>query len=390
MQWITPKLASWASVIDDATLRQAERTSRLPVLAGHVALMPDAHLGIGATVGSVVATDGAILPAAVGVDVGCGMVAAATDLAAKDLPDTLDSLLAQIGDAIPAGLGKWHAAATGSADRWFAANPPPHELGKLGRRAMVQFGTLGGGNHFVEVCLDEADRVWVVLHSGSRGVGNQLAEQHIDRARAMARQLELGLEDRDLAYFTQEQPEFEAYIADMLWCQRYAKANRDAMVERALAALFAAAGHGRETSRVNCHHNFAQLEEHGGRRLWITRKGAIEATADNLGVIPGSMGAATYIVRGKGNPQAWRSCSHGAGRTMSRGQARRTITADELQAQMAGRIWQAADASHLVDEAPAAYKDIDQVMSDQADLVDVVHTLHQVLNYKGVDTHRRR
>ena len=389
MEWITPRLANWASILETEARLAAERTSRLPVIAGHVALMPDAHLGIGSTVGSVIPTDGAIIPAAVGVDIGCGMVAVMTDLAADQLPDDLGNLLRLVEQAIPAGLGEWHDRASRAAERWFAANPPPHDLGKMAARAMQQFGSLGGGNHFVEVCLDESDRVWLVLHSGSRGIGNQLGRFHIDRAKVLALQLELGLEDPDLAYFTQGTDEFNAYIEDMLWCQAYAAANRDAMMDRLMQAVVKTVRRGRELDRINCHHNFSQLERHDGRDLWITRKGAIQADQGMRGIIPGSMGAATHIVQGLGNPLSWRSCSHGAGRTMSRGAARRTIAVEQMRQQMAGRTWQETKAGSLLDEAPGAYKPIDQVMADQQDLVQVQHTLRQVLNYKGVEDRRR-
>lgn len=233
------------------------------------------------------------------------------------------------------------------------------------------------------MCLDERDRVWVVLHSGSRGIGNQLAQAHIATARRLAKDLQLRLEDPDLAYFVEGTPEFEAYIADMLWAQDYARANRDQMMDRALREVTAFIGTGRQTQRINCHHNFTRQEVHGGERLWITRKGAIRAGADDLGVIPGSMGTGTFVVRGRGSAASWESCSHGAGRRHSRTQAKKLFTGDDLAAQMAGKVWLADRAASLVDEIPSAYKDIDQVMADQADLVEVLHTLHQVLNYKG-------
>src|SRR5437763_10347178 len=220
---INDKLISWASDVEEGTIRQAEKTARLPIVDGHVALMPDAHVGSGATVGSVIPTTGAIIPAAVGVDIGCGMIAVETDLNADQLPYDLDRFQPVAAKAVPAGLGKWHAQATRAAEDWFTANPPPHDLGELGKRALEQFGTLGSGNHFFEVCLDERDVVWIVLHSGSRGVGNKLATQHIDKAKRMAKDLVLALEDPDLAYFVQGTPEFTAYIADLLWAQHYAK-----------------------------------------------------------------------------------------------------------------------------------------------------------------------
>jgi tRNA-splicing ligase RtcB len=381
---INPKLISWASDIEPGTIRQAEKTARLPIVEGHVALMPDAHIGLGATVGSVIPTKGAVIPAAVGVDIGCGMIAAELDLTASQLPDAIDPLLGRIARAIPAGMGRGHGDVSRAADRWLSANRPATELGpRESIKAAKQFGTLGSGNHFVELCLDERDHVWLVLHSGSRGIGNQLAQMHIGRARRFAKQVELRLEDRDLAYFLEGTDEFKAYIADMLWAQDYARANRDQMMDRAMREVLDFVGTGREVRRINCHHNFTQREEHGGQVLWITRKGAIKADVDDLGVIPGSMGTRSYIVRGKGSAASWTSCSHGAGRRHSRTAAKKLWDADDLARLMEGKVWQADQAGKLVDEIPGAYKDIDQVMADQADLVDVVHELHQILNYKG-------
>ena len=346
--------------------------------------MPDAHVGIGATVGSVIPTSGAVIPAAVGVDLGCGMIAVRTDLGADQLPDDLAKLLPRVERAIPAGVGEGHDDPTSAADRWLAAHPPPARLDdRQLAKTRTQFGTLGSGNHFFEVCLDEDDRVWVVLHSGSRGIGNQLAQRHIDTARRLAREAMTQLEDRDLASFVQGTPEFDRYIDDMHWAQDYALANREAMMDAALLVLFDFVGHGREVERVNCHHNFTQRERHDGRDLWVTRKGAIRAGKGDLGVIPGSMGTRSYIVAGRGNPQSYESCSHGAGRRLSRGAAKRAFTAADLRRQMAGKVWLEKRAGALVDEIPSAYKDIDQVMEDQRDLVEVRHVLRQILNYKG-------
>lgn len=391
MKHETKKLLNWAVDLEEKTLEQARRTSRLPFIAGHVALMPDAHWGLGATVGSVIPTDGAVIPAAVGVDIGCGMCAVETTLTAADLPDSLRAYLDQVATVIPAGTGKGHGELTAAAAAWLAANPPQSPLaeGKL-KKAGEQFGSLGSGNHFFEVCLDERDVVWVVLHSGSRGVGKELAEHHIAVARGLMKRWWIELDDPDLAYLVQGTPEFTAYINDMLWAQHYARANRDQMMDAALAGLFAFVGAGAEVGRVNCHHNFTQREHHHGHNIWVTRKGAIQAGADDLGVIPGSMGSRSYIVRGLGNPASYCSCSHGAGRRLSRGEAYRRFSGDDLRQAMAGRVWQDRNADDLVDESPMAYKDIDEVMAAQADLVEVVHTLHQVLNYKGVESTRRR
>ncbi len=381
---INPKLVSWASEIDPETIRQAEKTARLPIVEGHVALMPDAHVGLGATVGSVIPTNGAVIPSAVGVDIGCGMIAAELDLTEDQLPDALEPLLDRIGSAIPAGVGKGHDRVEHAAGRWLAAHEPATELSETqADKAAKQFGTLGSGNHFFELCVDERNRVWVVLHSGSRGIGNQLAQMHIATARTLAKALELQLEDPDLAYLTEGTPEFEAYITDMLWAQGYARANRDQMMDNAMREVFAFVGTGRETRRINCHHNFTQREVHDGRELWVTRKGAIRAGTGDLGVIPGSMGTRSYVVAGRGNAESWESCSHGAGRRYSRTRAKKLFSATDLADQMAGKVWLASRAEVLIDEIPAAYKDIDQVMADQSDLVEVLHTLRQVLNYKG-------
>ena len=381
---VNDNLISWASDIDPGTIRQAEKTARLPVVEGHVALMPDAHVGLGATVGSVIPTKGAVIPAAVGVDIGCGMIAAELDVTEARLPDTLEPLLGRIERAIPAGVGKGHDTAARNAQRWLAAHRPATDLAAdRMAKAAKQFGTLGSGNHFFELCVDERSRVWVVLHSGSRGIGNQLAQAHIATAKRLAKDLELRLEDPDLAYFVEGTPEFEAYIGDMLWAQDYARANRDQMMDNAMREVFAFLGFGRETQRINCHHNFTQREVHSGTELWITRKGAIKADTDDLGVIPGSMGTRSYIVRGKGAAASWKSCSHGAGRRHSRTRAKKLFTSADLARQMEGKVWLATRAKALVDEIPSAYKDIDQVMADQTDLVEVLHTLRQVLNYKG-------
>jgi RNA-splicing ligase RtcB len=389
---ITNNLVSWAVDADGGTIAQAHRAARLPIIAGHVALMPDAHIGMGATIGSVIPTDGAIIPSAVGVDLGCGMAAIATNVTANDLPDSLNALLGPIERAVPAGVGQGHSRTTRAADRWFAANPYPGTLApKMARSAAEQFGSLGSGNHFFEVCLDETNRVWLFLHSGSRGVGNQLAQRHIANAKRLRHGLDHALDDPDLAWFVQGTDEFDAYITDMNWSQAYAFANREAMLSAAfetftkfLAGRSRSAGAPiREIERINCHHNYAAQEVHNDRKVWVTRKGAISARDGELGLIPGSMGTRSYVVRGKGNPLSWNSCSHGAGRRMSRTQAKKQFTATDLAKQMGDRAWLRDRASQLVDEIPSAYKDIDEVMAAQSDLVTIEHTLTQVLNYKG-------
>ena len=389
---INAKLLSWASEIDPETIRQAEKTARLPIVEGHVALMPDAHVGIGATVGSVIPTKGAVIPSAVGVDIGCGMIAAELDVTESQLPDNLEPLLHRIERAVPAGVGQGHRGKRGAAaesagkaaDSWLSTHRPATALSAdQANKAASQFGSLGSGNHFFELCIDERSRLWVVLHSGSRGIGNHLAQAHIAKAKRLARAAMLKLEDPDLAWFVQGTPEFDAYVADMLWAQDYAMANRSQMMDAAIVEVLAFLGTGAVTRTVNCHHNFSQREVHGGQELWITRKGAIQADTGDLGVIPGSMGTRSYIVRGKGNAASWKSCSHGAGRRYSRTKARKLYTPADLTAQMQGKTWLQGRAAALVDEIPMAYKDIDVVMADQSDLVEVLHTLYQVLNYKG-------
>jgi len=385
---INANLTSWASELDDNALEQALRTSRLPILAGPVCLMADAHFGLGATVGSVVATKNAVLPSAVGVDIGCGMVAAETNLRAEELPDDLTKLHGLLRDRIPAGVGKGHARSVGTRTATLeTVGRPPGSGSELTERQIEtiasQFGSLGSGNHFVEVCLDERDRVWIVLHSGSRGIGNQLATAHIKTARLVAQEEGQVLEDRDLAWLAEGRPEFDAYVADMLWAQRYAWGNREQMMDAALTALRAAVPHAAETERINCHHNYAVKEMHRGEEVWITRKGAIRAGRSDLGVIPGSMGASSFIVRGKGNEASYQSSSHGAGRRLGRKAAIRQLSTESLRSVMAGRAWDDSLAEQLVDEHPDAYKPIAQVMADQADLVEVVHELHQVVNLKG-------
>jgi RNA-splicing ligase RtcB len=394
---ISPRLYSWATDLEGLALQQAHRTASLPVVSGHIALMPDAHLGMGATVGSVIPTESAIIPSAVGVDIGCGMAALRTDLCAHDLPDSLDGMLGHIAKALPAGVGRGHdvkgrrskeTATSRAVERWLSANEPPESVtGDLLTKARSQFGTLGSGNHFFEVCLDEQDRVWLFLHSGSRGVGNILATRHINRAGRLAKHVADAPRDPNLMWFLQGTPDFDAYITDMLWSHAYAFANREAMLTAALEVFTTFVRRGRETERINCHHNYATRETHVvegiSREMWITRKGAIRAGRGDLGLIPGSMGTRSYVVRGLGNAESWQSCSHGAGRRMSRSEAKRQFTAKDLRAQMAGRSWQTDMADKLIDEIPSAYKDIDEVMFNQRDLVEIVHTLRQVLNYKG-------
>ncbi len=372
-----------SSQIEEATVEQAQRTARLPFVREHLALMPDAHVGIGATIGSVAFMEGAIVPAAVGVDIGCGMIAARTNLSAGQLPDDLTTLLGFIEQRVPAGVGQGHSAV--QTDLPEVVGFPASDLGPRDAVKLAQqFGTLGSGNHFLELCLDEADRVWMVLHSGSRSIGNTLAERHISSAKAVMRRYFINLEDSDLAYVAEGTAEFEAYISDMLWAQHYAAANRDKMMTAAMRSLVeVTTGDTAEVERINCHHNFAAYEHHHGREGWVVRKGAIRARKTDRGVIPGSMGTSSYIVTGLGNPASFESCSHGAGRRLSRTAARRELTVDSLCLAMTGRTWQSGQAKSLLDEHPLAYKDVEAVMEAQRDLVRIDHRLRQILNYKG-------
>ncbi|HZX31365.1 MAG TPA: RtcB family protein [Rhodocyclaceae bacterium] len=386
----------WTRDIDPDAIRQLLNTASLPIVHGHVAAMPDVHAGIGATVGSVIPTLRAIIPAAVGVDIGCGMNAVRTSLRAGDLPDSLRGLRLAIEEAVPVGFNQ-HAASRmrGSAlqragralnDRLDVVVGKHPGLMKMQRRFnetwLCQIGTLGGGNHFIELCLDEADRVWVMLHSGSRGIGNVLGRYFIAAAQKDMRRHQIRLPDQDLAYFSEGSALFEDYVEAVEWAQDYAFLNRSRMMAAVVEALKPhLPAFKLEDEAINCHHNYVAREEHFGERLFITRKGAISAHLGELGIIPGSMGARSYIVRGLGNPQSFCSCSHGAGRRMSRSAAKRRFTRFDLEAQTAGI--ECRKDGGVVDEIPSAYKDIDQVMENQRDLVEAVHTLKQVLCVKG-------
>lgn len=391
-QKLSDRLLSWASIADGVTIAQAHRLSKLPFIEGHVALMPDAHLGAGATIGSVIPTRGAIVPAAVGVDLGCGMVAVETNLTSNDLPDDLGGLLTRIEQAVPAGLGKGHERddyeETVKVRELIEKTPPHTDVAsdqRLYTKACNQFGTLGSGNHFLELCLDQDDRVWLMLHSGSRGVGNILARQHIDRAKGLMKEFFISLEDPDLAYLAEGTPDFEAYIKDLRWAQAYAFENRARMMDQALQQLREEVGtRVADVVRINCHHNYAAQENHFGKNVWVTRKGAISARVDEYGIVPGSMGGQSFIVRGLGNPASYTSAPHGAGRTMSRTQARKNLTTESLTDRMSGTTWLSDRAEQLLDEHPESYKDVTQVIRDSADLVEVVWELKAVVNYKGV------
>lgn len=317
----------------------------------------------------------------------CGMAAIETTFTSRDLPDSLDALHAKLGQVIPAGVGQGHSEANTAAA---ALIKQSRDLGinlgqKLEATAANQLGSLGSGNHFVEVCLDERDVVWLVLHSGSRGVGNKLGNIHIESAKGLMKQYFITLDDPDLAYLTEGTPEFDAYIKAMLWAQDYAKMNRKVMLDALVAEFSVFIGRFTRAERIiNCHHNFCEKEHHNGKDMWVTRKGAVRARKDDWVIIPGSMGTRSYIGKGLANPSSYNSCSHGAGRVLSRSEARRSLDKETLIKSMEGKSWNASQADSLIDEDPRSYKDIDQVMEDQKDLVEIHHTLHQILNYKGV------
>jgi tRNA-splicing ligase RtcB len=381
--------------VEDDAKKQLCNIARLPFIFSHLAVMPDVHLGKGSTIGSVIPTLGAVIPAAVGVDIGCGMIAARTSLTAADLPDNLAGWRAAIEKAVP------HGRTPGNRDQGAWTNPPPDvdevwaELEPEFRRIVEKhpklartnhrnhLGTLGTGNHFIEVCLDEVDNVWFMLHSGSRGVGNAIGSYFIELAKEDMRRYFINLPDADLAYFPQGTAHFQDYVQAVEWAQTYARRNRALMmkhvveaVRRVMAKPFEA-----EVEAVNCHHNYVQREHHFGKNILVTRKGAVSAREGELGIIPGSMGARSYIVRGKGEAQSFCSCSHGAGRVMSRSEARRRFTVTD-QVQATAGVECRKDAE-VIDEIPLAYKDIDAVMRAQADLVEIVHTLKQVVCVKG-------
>lgn len=380
--------------VEPAAREQLENVAGLPFVHSHLAVMPDVHFGRGATVGSVIPTRGAIIPAAVGVDIGCGMMAMRTSLTAGQLPDNLKRVRDEIERKVPVGNGP----------RGNHSNTPASVETRLKRSGLVerfdviagkhdklspdrfsgQLGTLGGGNHFIELCLDEEGRVWVMLHSGSRGTGNRIGTYFIQEARQALEKRVLGyhVPDRDLAFFVEGEPLFDDYVEAVGWAQDYARLNREAMMERVLQACRETLpGFTIEKSAVNCHHNYVEKEHHFGADVWVTRKGAVRAGEGELGIIPGSMGAKSFIVRGKGNAESFCSCSHGAGRAMSRTAAKARFTvADHIEAT---KGIECRKDRGVVDETPMAYKDIDKVIAAQEDLIEVVHTLKQVVCVKG-------
>ena len=378
---------SWANHdLSAEETRMAKNVASLPFVFKHVSLMPDVHLGKGALVGSVIATKEAIVPAAVGVDIGCGMCAVQTPFNAEQLDGKLKKIRQDIEAAIPVGFNE-----NKEADKmvvnwqgWRQFKDLHSGVQHLESKALKQMGSLGGGNHFIEVCTDAENQVWLMLHSGSRNIGNMLAQRHIGTAKDLARLTETRLPDPDLAYFVQGTPEFAAYWRDLQWAQNYARFNRDVMMARFLRVIEKHLSGGKPIKpllQVNCHHNYAEREVHFGEEVYVTRKGAVRARENDYGIIPGSMGAKSFIVKGKGNVESYCSCSHGAGRLMSRNKAKQHFTLDDLVHQTQG-VECRKDAG-VIDEIPGAYKPIDQVMANQSDLVDVLATLKQVVCVKG-------
>ena len=383
--------------VEQSALVQIMNLSQLPILAGHIAVMPDVHMGKGATVGSVIPTRASVIPAAVGVDIGCGVIAAKTNLKAEDLPTSLLSLRHQIERDIPVGFNE-HAKGIPSVSGPYAdilrknLTKTMQEWNNLALKAKLgradekkigrQIGTLGGGNHFIEICLDTNSDVWIMLHSGSRGIGNQIGTVAIEIAKEQAAKRGYGLADQDLAWLDEGTTEFDDYIEAMLWAQRYAHFNRDTMMNLAVSAVKHRIPKMQVVGEIiNNHHNFCSLEEHFGEKMWITRKGAVSAQYEQMGIIPSSMGGTSFIVRGKGNHDSYCSCSHGAGRKMSRNQAKKLFTTLDLEEQTKG-VECRKDAD-VIDEIPGAYKDILAVMDAQRDLIDIVHSLKAILCVKG-------
>jgi tRNA-splicing ligase RtcB len=379
------------NTIEAEAQKQILNTARMPFIFRHVAVMPDCHYGKGATVGTVLATTGAVIPAAVGVDIGCGMIAVRTPLTRADIPQ-LPAIRAGIERAIPMSAGRNNARVTPTAAERIGAlerlaaetRATPDEYDRNWRLAL---GTLGGGNHFIELAEDTEGAVWLTLHSGSRGVGNRIGNHYIKVAQKLCDKMRVDLPDRDLAYLPEEHPAFAAYLHDLNWAQQFALHNRNEMMDRVLMEVSRAVAHGHpglhdlELQRINSHHNFTQQEDHFGRRVWITRKGAIKATKDSWAMIPGSMGTRSYIVVGRENPMSFHSAPHGAGRRYSRTKARALFTMNDLSRAMEGIEYRHSGA--LLDEIPGAYKDIDQVMENAKELVETRFVLKQFINVKG-------
>jgi tRNA-splicing ligase RtcB (3'-phosphate/5'-hydroxy nucleic acid ligase) len=385
---LAPRLISWASILDAQTEAQAVRAARMPFVHPHIALMPDAHLGKGATVGSVIPTERAIIPAAVGVDIGCGMIAVQTQFQAAELPASRAPLRKAIEASIPLGAGQYNTrirrpeTSLRIADLESLALKLSVSADSYAANWREQLGSLGSGNHFIEVSLDQDDRVWMFLHSGSRGIGNKIAKHHIAQAQDLMKTWWIDLPDPDLAYLVEGTQHFDTYIAELTWAQEFARLNRAEMMARVRTVFEEWIGGEMSVEQeVNCHHNYTVKERHFGHDVWLSRKGAIDASLGTWGLIPGSMGTRSYVVQGKGNRLALNSAPHGAGRNYSRSAARKRFTVEELRQAMAGIEYR--DTAAFIDEIPQAYKPIDVVMEDARDLVDVRYELRQIVNVKG-------
>lgn len=378
----------WSDDVEAEAEQQLVNTARLPFVFKHIAAMPDVHGGKGSTVGSVIATKGAICPATVGVDIGCGMAAIKTPLDHRRVLDAIKEIRHSIERSIPVGFNS-HKTSRSPGDKWigwetFAQLDASQRVLNDKQKFVNQLGTLGGGNHFIEICLDTENHVWVMLHSGSRNIGKTLAEIHIDKAKGLMKKMFIELPDPELAYLAEGTPEFESYMKDLMWAQDYAAENRRIMLDLVMKDLSYCLNNGEPIPRIqeiNCHHNYVNRENHFKENVLVTRKGAVRAREGDFGIIPGSMGAKSYIVRGKGSADSFCSCSHGAGRKMSRTRARQLFTTADLAAQTAGVECRKDDG--ILDEVPAAYKDIEQVMENQSDLVEVVAILKQIMCVKG-------
>ena len=396
MYQINKTAISWLPLeqIEPAAMQQIVKIASMPFIYKHVAIMPDCHVGMGATVGSCIPTDGAIIPAAVGVDIGCGMVAVRTPLSRDDLPADLRGIREGIERRIPLSAGKYNRSVSSTAQARVAtlekkAGDRLSLYRKLSGRAdwRLQLGSLGSGNHFIEITLDESEGVWAFLHSGSRGIGNKIAMQHIRTAQRLMKRESIRLPDRDLAYLSEGTEEFDEYIRDLRWAQDFALLNREEMMDRVMTELsytvYGEGGHEGELEleRIQCHHNFTQKERHYGKDVLVSRKGAIQAKEGQMGLIPGSMGTASYVVRGLGSVDAFETAPHGAGRRFSRTQARKRFTMDDFDRDMQGI--EVRRSKEFIDELPGAYKDIDTVMEQSRDLVEIVHTFRQIVNVKG-------
>jgi len=400
---INAEIKTWTDHIelDGNTIGQLLKTTSLPFIYNHIAVMPDAHLGLGSTVGTVIPTVKAVVPAAVGVDIGCGMMAVRTSLAADDMPDSLTNLRTEIESRVPHGgpgiKGSWEQDTYNDSDfkkvvekNYKLLDASYKKLRKHSQiatndkhKGLEQLGTLGGGNHFIEVCLDESNNVWIMLHSGSRGIGNRIGRYFIEKAIRSCDKAGVKLADKNLAYFMEDDKQFSDYMESVEWAQNYALVNRQCMMENVLHAIRSVIDKTFYATQeaVNCHHNYVTREIHFGKNLLITRKGAVNAERGKLGIIPGSMGAKSFIVRGKGNPESFNSCSHGAGRVLSRGKAKELISLEDHINDTKGV--ECRKDKNVLDESPKAYKNIDDVMKSQEDLVEIVHTLKQIVCVKG-------